>query len=70
MHAPLCAPRRVAGARDHAPCLAAIGLDMLSMRPASIGPVKSILRRTNLAELRDVIRAARPTVMDHLTRQG
>ena len=43
---------------------------MLSIRPASIGPVKSILRRTTLAELRDVIRAARPTVMDHLTRQG
>ncbi|HEY9021144.1 hypothetical protein PVW53_11465 [Seohaeicola sp. SP36] len=43
---------------------------MLSIRPASIGPVKSILRRTNLAELRDVIYDARPAVMEHLTRQG
>ena len=43
---------------------------MLSIRPASIGPVKSILRRTTLAELRDVIRAARPAVMEYLARQG
>ncbi|MDD9708177.1 hypothetical protein PVW27_12650 [Seohaeicola sp. 4SK31] len=33
-------------------------------------PLTSNLRRTTLAELRDVIRAARPAVMDHLTRQG
>ncbi|GAB4283816.1 MAG: hypothetical protein Kow0058_02750 [Roseovarius sp.] len=47
---------------------------MLSMRPASIRPVKSILRRTNLDELRDVIHAAReagaqsvrPAVMAYL----
>ena len=51
---------------------------MLSIRPASIGPVKSILRRTNLAELRDVIydardrgeETARPAVMEYLARQS
>jgi len=32
---------------------------MLSMRPASIGPVKHLLRRVNLDDLRDVIEAAR-----------
>jgi phosphotransferase system enzyme I (PtsP) len=44
------------------------------MRPASIGPVKSILRRTNLIELRNVIdrardegaQSVRPAVMDYL----
>ena len=67
-----------AGRPVEAACLAAIGLDMLSMRPASIGPVKSILRRTNLAELRDVIydardrgeETARPAVMEYLARQS
>ena len=63
-----------AGRPVEAVCLAAIGLETLSMRPASIGPVKSILRRTHLGELRDVIYAARdrgeetvrPSVMDYL----
>ena len=40
-----------AGRPVEAACLAAIGLRSLSMRPASIGPVKSILRRTDLVEL-------------------
>jgi len=48
-----------AGRPVEAACLAAIGLRSMSMRPASIGPVKSILRRTNLDGLRDVIHAAR-----------
>jgi phosphotransferase system enzyme I (PtsP) len=48
-----------AGRPVEAACLAAIGLRTLSMRPASIGPVKSILRRTLLGELREVIHAAR-----------
>ncbi|MEM7731969.1 MAG: phosphoenolpyruvate--protein phosphotransferase [Pseudomonadota bacterium] len=48
-----------AGRPIEAACLAAIGMRMLSMRPASIGPVKSILRRTNLVALSDVIHRAR-----------
>jgi len=63
-----------AGRPVEAACLAAIGLRSLSMRPASIGPVKSILRRTNLDELRSVLDAAgvrgdqsvRPAVMEYL----
>ena len=54
--------------------LAAIGIPALSMRPASIGPVKNVLRRTNLDELRAVIHGARdrgemsvrPAVMEFL----
>ena len=63
-----------AGRPVEAACLAAIGLRVLSMRPASIGPVKSVLRRTNLTELKAVIDAARndgvmsvrPAVMGYL----
>ena len=63
-----------AGRPVEAACFAAIGLDSLSMRPASIGPVKSILRRTNLIELRNVIdrardegaQSVRPAVMEYL----
>ncbi|WP_370276092.1 phosphoenolpyruvate--protein phosphotransferase [Roseovarius indicus] len=63
-----------AGRPVEAACMAAIGLRSLSMRPASIGPVKSILRRTDLGELREVIHEAReagvqsvrPQVMEYL----
>ncbi|WP_372921011.1 putative PEP-binding protein, partial [Roseovarius sp.] len=63
-----------AGRPIEAACFAAIGLRTLSMRPASIGPVKSILRRTDLVELQGVIHAARSAgvqsvradVMDYL----
>ncbi|MFX0547029.1 phosphoenolpyruvate--protein phosphotransferase [Roseovarius sp. S1116L3] len=63
-----------AGRPVEAACLAAIGLRSLSMRPASIGPVKSILRRTDLDELRSVIdeagrrgdQSVRPSVMEYL----
>ena len=63
-----------AGRPIEAICFAAMGLQSLSMRPASIGPVKHLLRRTNLEELRDVIDTARrsgvqsvrPAVMDWL----
>ena len=48
-----------AGRPVEALCFAAMGLRSLSMRPASIGPVKHILLRANLAEVRDVIAAAR-----------
>ncbi|MCR9125517.1 MAG: phosphoenolpyruvate--protein phosphotransferase [Rhodobacteraceae bacterium] len=66
-----------AGRPVEAVCMAAIGLHTLSMRPASIGPVKSLLRRTNLDELKQVIYAARhrgdqsvrPSVMEYLRAQ-
>ncbi|MGR3839416.1 MAG: phosphoenolpyruvate--protein phosphotransferase [Cognatishimia sp.] len=67
-----------AGRPVEALCLAAMGLRILSMRPASIGPVKSLLRRTNLAEVRDVIfearnrgdQSVRPAVMEYLKNAG
>ncbi|WP_298429373.1 phosphoenolpyruvate--protein phosphotransferase [uncultured Jannaschia sp.] len=63
-----------AGRPVEALCFAAMGLRCLSMRPASIGPVKHILLRSNLAEVRDVIEAsreageqsARPAIMEYL----
>ena len=66
-----------AGRPVEALCFAAIGLRTLSMRPASIGPVKSLLRRCDLGEVRDVImtsRAAgdmsvRAAVMEYLRAQ-
>ncbi|GAA6176690.1 phosphoenolpyruvate--protein phosphotransferase [Sulfitobacter pacificus] len=48
-----------AGRPVEALCFAAIGFRSLSMRPASIGPVKSLLRRCNLEDVRAVINAAR-----------
>lgn len=48
-----------AGRPIEAVCLAAMGLRSLSMRPASIGPVKSLLMRVNLDDVRAVIEAAR-----------
>ncbi|WP_299611525.1 phosphoenolpyruvate--protein phosphotransferase [uncultured Tateyamaria sp.] len=67
-----------AGRPVEALCLAAIGLRSLSMRPASIGPVKSLLRRSNLEEVRKVIADARhrgdmnvrPAIMDYLRDQS
>jgi len=63
-----------AGRPVEAMCFAAMGFRALSMRPASIGPVKHLLRRTNLAEVRKVIdetrasgaQSVRPAVMDWL----
>ena len=57
--------------------LAAMGLRSLSMRPASIGPVKHLIRRVSLTDLRSVIDAARGSgvqsvrddVNDWLSRQ-
>ncbi|MEM7519671.1 MAG: phosphoenolpyruvate--protein phosphotransferase [Pseudomonadota bacterium] len=48
-----------AGRPVEALCFAAIGFRALSMRPASIGPVKSLLRRADLGEVRQIIHAAR-----------
>ncbi|MEM1100834.1 MAG: phosphoenolpyruvate--protein phosphotransferase, partial [Pseudomonadota bacterium] len=67
-----------AGRPIEALCLAAMGLRALSMRPASIGPVKHILRRSNLDEVKAVIDTARargdqsvrPAIMDFLRTRG
>ncbi len=67
-----------AGRPIEAVCLAAIGMRHLSMRPASIGPVKSLLRRVDLSEIKSVIEAARvngdqsvrPAVMAYLRSLG
>ncbi|MDR9485162.1 MULTISPECIES: phosphoenolpyruvate--protein phosphotransferase [Sediminimonas] len=66
-----------AGRPVEAVCLAAIGVRTLSMRPASIGPVKHMLRRVDLVALGDVIETAmqsgeqsvRPAVMEWLRRE-
>ncbi|MEM6618750.1 MAG: phosphoenolpyruvate--protein phosphotransferase [Pseudomonadota bacterium] len=48
-----------AGRPLEALCFAAMGMRRLSMRPASIGPVKEILRSVDLAEAKHVIDRAR-----------
>ncbi|SDD32236.1 phosphoenolpyruvate--protein phosphotransferase [Ruegeria marina] len=61
-----------AGRPVEAACFAAMGIRILSMRPASIGPVKSLLLRTDLGELRKIItdgrhrgvQTVRPAVME------
>lgn len=67
-----------AGRPIEALCFSAMGLRSLSMRPASIGPVKLLLRRSNLEEVRKVIQGAeaageqsvRPALMDWLAQQN
>ncbi len=67
-----------AGRPVEALCLAAMGIRNLSMRPASIGPVKSLLMRYSLTEIRNVIEEAgargeqsvRAAVMDYLRENG
>ncbi|WP_412562104.1 phosphoenolpyruvate--protein phosphotransferase [Thalassobius sp. MITS945101] len=67
-----------AGRPVEAICLAAMGLRSLSMRPASIGPVKNILRSVDLDGLRRVIEEARlrgdqsvrPSVMEYLRKSS
>ncbi|MFK7753119.1 MAG: phosphoenolpyruvate--protein phosphotransferase [Sedimentitalea sp.] len=67
-----------AGRPVEALCLAAIGIGSLSMRPASIGPVKSLLRKSNLDDVRKIIadtrhrgdQSVRPAVMEWLRTQG
>jgi phosphotransferase system enzyme I (PtsP) len=48
-----------AGRPVEAVALAALGIRTLSMRPASIGPVKHLIRRVDLGEVRAVIEGAR-----------
>ena len=48
-----------AGRPIEAMCFAAMGLRALSMRPASIGPVKHLLRRVDLNEVKAVIDESR-----------
>ena len=48
-----------AGRPLEALALTAMGLRILSMRPASIGPVKRLLRSVHLAEVRDVMDSVR-----------
>ncbi|MBI1418987.1 MAG: phosphoenolpyruvate--protein phosphotransferase [Limimaricola sp.] len=67
-----------AGRPVEAVTLAAIGLRSLSMRPASVGPVKSLIRRVDITEAKAVIDAARDrgeqsvrgAMMDYLSRLG
>jgi phosphotransferase system enzyme I (PtsP) len=47
-----------AGRPIEALCFAALGLRTLSMRPASVGPVKHLLRRVDLGEVKAVMDAA------------
>ena len=47
-----------AGRPVEALCFAALGLHSLSMRPASIGPVKHLLRRVDLTEVKAVMDAS------------
>ena len=66
-----------AGRPIEALAFAAIGLRVLSMRPASVGPVKALLRRVDLSAARAVIEAARtrgdesvrPALMEWLSTQ-
>ncbi|KFE35604.1 phosphoenolpyruvate--protein phosphotransferase [Thioclava atlantica] len=48
-----------AGRPIEALTFAALGIRTLSMRPASIGPVKHLIRRADLTELRQIIQRAR-----------
>lgn len=65
-----------AGRPVEAVCLAAMGLRTLSMRPASIGPVKHLMRQVDLCALRRLIDEGiaagvptlRPAVMDYLAQ--
>ncbi len=65
-----------AGRPIEAACFAAIGVHKLSMRPASIGPVKHLLLRTDLNELKQVIntaaadgrQSARTAVMEYMAK--
>ncbi len=64
-----------AGRPVDALALAGIGIPALSMRPASIGPVKSLIRRANINEVSEIIarvqvrglESARPALLDYVS---
>lgn len=66
-----------AGRPIEAVAFAALGFRRLSMRPSSIGPVKHLIRRVNLAELREIMTTAmaegqpglRRTITDWIAQQ-
>ncbi|MFB0994243.1 MAG: hypothetical protein QMC17_05435, partial [Paracoccaceae bacterium] len=55
-----------AGRPVEALCLAALGISTLSMRPASIGPIKHLLRRANLDDVRAVMARVEASERDSL----
>ncbi|SMY06558.1 phosphoenolpyruvate--protein phosphotransferase [Flavimaricola marinus] len=55
-----------AGRPIEAMALSALGFQMLSMRPASIGPVKHLLRRVDLSAAKQVIDEARDAGQDNV----
>jgi phosphotransferase system enzyme I (PtsP) len=66
-----------AGRPVEAVVLAALGVRRLSMRPASIGPVKHLIRKIDLSEVRRIIddarasgaQSVRPAVVEYLIRR-
>jgi len=66
-----------AGRPIEALCLAAMGIRTLSMRPASIGPVKNMLRKADLEKVREIItdarnrgdQSVRPAVVEWMRQQ-
>ena len=58
-----------AGRPVEALCFSAMGLRSLSMRPASIGPVKHLIRRVDLSQARAVIDEARESGEQSVRRQ-
>ncbi|SHG86743.1 phosphotransferase system, enzyme I, PtsP [Cognatiyoonia sediminum] len=57
-----------AGRPVEALCFAAIGFRTLSMRPASIGPVKHLIRQVDLSEVKQVIDDARESGVQSVRR--
>ena len=57
-----------AGRPVEALTFAALGIRRLSMRPASIGPVKHLVRRVSIADLRKVIDEAQDSGVTNLRR--
>ncbi len=57
-----------AGRPVEALTFAALGIGRLSMRPASIGPVKHLIRRVSIADLRDLINGCLEDGMPNLRR--
>ncbi|MBU3029912.1 phosphoenolpyruvate--protein phosphotransferase [Paracoccus marinaquae] len=57
-----------AGRPIEALTFAALGIRRLSMRPASIGPVKHLIRRVSIADLRKVIDEAQASGLTNLRR--